>query len=433
MSILIAVVFLVPGISDLSAAEIGAGSNLRVKTQTQMLFQQGGGYVTWDISGPVVKDIRRSIDEGFGDSDGNVTDLEGTAFTGEIDGLLENNVFYGCARVVRSALLTKVIQTSTDGLLGPVNSSQAINIRFYFNADLRPDGATIDMGDTTIPLAIIRALRGDGNRTFAGTLDWEHQEIMVGFSSFSRAEMDRGTLSRVRVPGAEVFWYHLTLSGNASSRDRLRYDTFDAVQCPLELFVGICIFGAVMIWFPRYYLRSSKLSKVRWLHLLVLLLVVCLLAIFFSGADGAAVWTLSPVLAFLSWVLSWGIYVRKWKGIAKPLVPEKVRRRPEPLPEEDRAAHADGSAPLPAGWTPKGPRDFPEPGLPEPGQPRVETGPAPVAAVPPQKTAAPLVPDTAVRKLRCPKCKATFDIKDPGTRPLPIICTACGTEGLLNK
>ena len=428
---LIAILLLVPFSSDLSRAEIGAGSNLRVETRTQMLFQQGGGYITWVMSGPVVRDIRRNIDEGFGDGDGNVTGTEGSTYIGELDGLMENNIFYGSARVIRTALLTKDIVTSTDGLLGPVNSSRDMIVRFYFNADSRPEGATIDLGNTTIPLAVFRALKGDGNRTFSGNLDWEHQEIVVGFSSFSRAEMDRGSLSRFRAPGAEVFWYHLTLGGNESSHDRVRFDTFDAVQCPLELFVAICIFGATTMWFPRHYFRSSRMRKVRWLHLLALLLAVCLLAVFFSGADGAAVWTLSPVLAFLSWVLSWGIYMRKWGGIAKPLLPAGAPRQPAPSPEEEQAAAAPEAAASAEGWTLKGPRDFPEP-----VQPANAGGPPPPVAISPGKPSSSVAPGGTmgtVRKLRCPKCKGTFEIKDPGTRPLPIMCTVCGTEGVLKK
>jgi hypothetical protein len=232
LALVAAFLVVVPAVSAPSRAEIGAGSRLHVKTQTQMLYQQGGGYVTWEISGPVVQDIRRNIDSAFGDGDGNVTEIEGTAFTSEMDSNLENNIFYGCARIMRSALLTKVLDTSTDGLLGPVNDTRGISIRFYFNADLRTDGADMKLGDTTIPLVVIRALRGDPNRTFAGELDWEHQEIMVGFASFSRVEMDKGSLTRLRAPGAEIFWFHLALTGNQSSQDRIGFETFDAAQSP---------------------------------------------------------------------------------------------------------------------------------------------------------------------------------------------------------
>lgn len=438
-----AVLLLVPVISDPSRADIGAGSRLHVKTQTQMLFQQGGGYVTWEISGPVVRDIRRNVDVAFGDGDGNVTEIEGTSYTSEIDSLLENNVFYGCARIIRSALLTKVIQTSTDGLLGPVNESGAMSIRFYYNADLRPDGATMELGDTTIPMAVFRALRGDWNRTFAGALDWEHQEIVVGFSSFSRVETDKGSLTRLRAPGAEVFWFHLTLGANESSKDRIRFETFDAAQSPLELFVVLCIFGLAGLWFPRRYLKMSKMRKVRWLHLLIWSMAIGVLVVFFLGADGLAVWTLAPLFMVASWVISWGIYIKRWKGIAKPLLPPRTVKGPppDPLSREARELEEEQKWESEIGQGTGRERE-------RTGRPLAEdaAGPetelsamAPEASAPAAawKSAAPRAfpePDlTPSRTLRCPKCKATFEVKDPGTRPLAIKCTACGTEGVLKK
>ena len=421
LALVTAFLVVVPAVSAPSRAEIGAGSRLHVKTQTQMLYQQGGGYVTWEISGPVVRDIRRNIDSAFGDGDGNVTEIEGTAFTSEIDSNLENNIFYGCARIMRSALLTKVLDTSTDGLLGPVNDTRGISIRFYFNADLRTDGADMKLGDTTIPLVVIRALRGDPNRTFAGELDWEHQEIMVGFASFSRVEMDKGSLTRLRAPGAEIFWFHLTLTGNQSSQDRIGFETFDAAQSPLELFVVLCIFGIAGLWFPRRYLRISRMRKVRWLHLVVWLMAIGVLVVFFLGADGLAVWTLAPLFMVGSWVLSWGIYIKRWKGIAKPLLPVRLAQGPPPDPLSKEARELEEQKK----WEQEVQKGM---------EPQGGAAAAPAAALKPAAPRAFPEPDrTPTKTLRCPKCKATMVIKDPGTRPLPIKCTSCGTEGVLKK
>jgi hypothetical protein len=416
-----ALLLMVPAVAGPSRAEIGAGSNLHVSTRTQMLFQQGGGYITWEISGPVAKDIRRNIDGAFGDGDGDVTETEGTAYTGEIDSILENNVFYGCARIMRSALLTKVLHTSSDGLLGQVNQTGPIIIRFYFNADLRPDRSTVSLGDTTVPMAVFRALRGDGNRTFAGTLEWDHQEIMVGFSSFSQVEMDKGSITRLRAPGAEIFWFHLTISGNETSQDRTRFETFDAAQSPLELFVVLCVFGLVGLWFPRRYLKISRMRKVSWLHLAMWLMAIGVLLVFFLGVDGLAVWTLAPLFLVASWVLSWGIYIKRWKGIAKPLMPPRLAQGPppDPLSREARELEADKI------WEGEVQKELDGQG---------GRAAAPAAAMKSEAPQAFPEPErTATKTLRCPKCKATFEIKDPGTRPLPIKCTACGTEGVLRK
>jgi hypothetical protein len=434
----LAVLAAVPALSGTARADIGAGSTIHVMSDTRMLFTDGGGHVTWEISGPVTADIRRNIDGAFGDGDGNLTPAEASAYATEIDSILENNIFYGCARIIRSALLTKEVQTSTDGLMGPVNDTRPIAIRFYFNADLRASGASAKLGDTTIPMAPFRALRGDANRTFSGGLDWEHQEIMVGFSSFSRVELDRGSITRLRAPGAEIFWFRLSLSAGETSQDRIRFEPFDAAQSPLELFVVLCIFGLLGLWFPRRHLKMSRMKRVLWLHVAVWLMAAGLLLVFFMGIDGVAVWALAPLFAAGSWVLSWGIYIRRWKGIAKPLLPAKMAGPPsDPLSseareqEEQKKWEREVQKEMERQGDRKG--GFPEggPAVAAPAGP--PPGPAPEPAL---KTEAPRAfpePEKVARTLRCPACKSTFQIQDPGTRPLPIKCTACGTEGVLKK
>lgn len=402
----------------LSSAQIGAGSKLQVETQTQMLNLQGGGYITWELSGQVVKDIRRNLDERYGNGDGNVSEAEASAYTGEVDLSLENFISYGSARIVRTSLLNKNIQTDTDGLMAPVNSSRDIKIHFTFNANLRTDSSTVDFGNTTIPLAVFRALKDDQNQTFVGTLEWKHTEIMVGLSSFSNAVMDRGSLTHLRAPGLEVLMYQLSVTGNASSTDQVRFDTFNVVQCSAELFIVAIVFGVMTIWFPRFFMKRSKMKKVRWLHYLPMLLVAVLLLVYFFGVDGAAVWALSPVFAVLSAVLSWQVYGRKWRNMAQPLLPP-IAPRGQATHEEGEEATDDSPhiAEIQQPLSEKAPREFPAP-----VQPRKP-------AEPPGHTE----PSVSMRTLRCPKCKATFDVQDNGQRPLPIKCTACGTEGVLRK
>ncbi|MEM2870657.1 MAG: PKD domain-containing protein [Thermoplasmata archaeon] len=66
------------------------------------------------------------------------------------------------------------------------------------------------------------------------------------------------------------------------------------------------------------------------------------------------------------------------------------------------------------------------------------TAPAPAAAAPPAAPArrpAPAWPRKGATKriLRCPQCKAIFEVVDTGERPLAIKCHACGKEGFLKK
>jgi hypothetical protein len=312
-----------------ASAGIGAGSKVTVETQTQMLLQQGGGYVNWEISGPVAQLVRQNVDGGFGDGNGYVTPAEAQAYIDEIDLLLENYIQYGSARIIRSSLLNKDINTDTAGLIGPVNSTKAVGIHFTYSANLRVEGTTVDFGDQRIPSAAFRALKGEGNQTFVGELEWRHTEIVVGMASFSGTDTDRGRFTRLRGPGFEVLWYSLTIT-NGTSKDQARFDTFNVVQCPLELFVVVCVFGLMAVWFPRYFMRSKKMLKVRWLHLLVILLVVVAVALFFVGADGAFIWTVSPLVTVLSYVLSWKIYSAGWKGIARSSVPSVPARPAAP-------------------------------------------------------------------------------------------------------
>ena len=159
----------------------------------------------------------------------------------------------------------------------------------------------------------------------------------------------------------------------------------------------------------------------RWLHLAVWLMAIGIFLVFFLGVDGLAIWTLAPIFLVASWLLSWGVYIKRWKGIAKPLLPPRLAQGPppDPLSREARELEAEKI------WEGEVQKEMERQG-------RMAPAPAaPLKSEAPQ--AFPELERTATKTLRCPKCKGTFEIKDPGTRPLPIKCTACGTEGLLKK
>ncbi len=411
-------VLLICVLSPAASAAIGAGSELRVETQTQVLFREGGGYITWELSGPVVVDVRRNIDERMGDGDGNVSQLEGVAYISALDSILENYIRYGSVRIIRTALLTKDINADTSGLLGPVNSSAPITIHYYFNANLREESESVNLGDTRVPLGVFQALAGEANQSFSGSLDWRHTEILVGVASFSSFSRDRGELTHLRGPGVEVLMYHLALSGGESSRDELRFDTFNAAQCPLELFIVVCVFGFVALWMPRRYMKGSEMKKVWWLHWMAILLVALLLLLFIFGVDGVAIWLLSPSFMVLSWVLSFKIYAQRWRGLAKPLAP--APNLPSPVATGPAPPFPPQAAFQPLReWESLAPPEFP-------------TGPAPPPPPAPAAQASPPFPHPT-RAMRCPKCKAVFDFQDDGRRPLDVQCPQCGAVGALKS
>jgi len=457
--IILVLLLALPALSAPAGAELGAGSTVTVTTQIRMLFTEGGGYIDWEISGEVVKDIRRNIDISMGNDDGNVTTSEGQAYIGRIDQVLEGSYLrYGCARIVQTALLRKDIRTDTEGLLTSVNSSAKIIIHFYFNADLRNDAATVNMAEKELPLAVFRALEGTENQTFVGNLEWKHTEIMIGLASFSSISMEKGTVTRLRGPAIEVLLYELKV-GNESPNDSVRYDPFNVLHCSLELFVLLCICGFATVVLPRYFMKEKKMRKVKWLHSLAWLLVLVVLLLFFFGADGLAIWIASPLFLVLSWLMSYQIYVKGWKGIAKPLVtlpdsiaPEKsLDKAPgstsyREITEDEEAPAEPVKAPTKEPWTPAKPPAFPAPqeGVEEPASPATErprqaqpppapVAPSPAPAVPPMASAGAAAPAMKVLRLKCPKCKETFDTSDNGTRPLKLKCGKCGAEGMLRK
>jgi len=465
LSLLMALLIAFPAFSAPAGAEVGAGSTVKVTSQIRMLFTEGGGYIDWEISGEVVKDIRRNIDQRMGNGDGNVTANEGQAYIGGIDQVLEGSyIRYGCARIVQTALLRKDIHTDTEGLLVSVNSSQTIVIHFYFNADLRTDAATINFAEKDLPLAPFRALVGDENQTFTGALEWKHTEIMVGIASFSGIAMEKGSVNRVRGPAVEVLFYETKFSGAEAPNDSARYETFNVLQCSLELFILICVLGLATVILPRYYMKEKKMRKVKWLHSSAWLFVLLTLLLFFLGADGVFIWLFSPLFLVLSWFLSYKIYVKGWKGIAKPLIslpdsvaPEKgTDRKPGESSYKDivggEEPREEPKAPTKESWKPGAPPDFPGPaekpdedeegeGLgvrPPPRAPAPPPAPPSPPPAPASAGAAPAPPAPApsqvkILKLRCPKCKNTFDTRDEGTRPLKLKCTSCGAEGALRK
>jgi hypothetical protein len=115
----------------------GPGSKVSMKSDSNLLFSNGGGHIEWTISGPVVKQMRDLMD--ISPRDWTVSAQEADKYITDLDHWIEShNIHYHGAKILRCSLLNHQITTDTRGLIAQVNATEDIGINFIYDA--APDG-----------------------------------------------------------------------------------------------------------------------------------------------------------------------------------------------------------------------------------------------------------------------------------------------------
>jgi hypothetical protein len=178
------------------------------------------------------------------------------------------------------------------------------------------------MNDDIFVVALFEVLEtGPDEYVFVGDVEIVHVNYIVALSSYSEMDVDHGTLYRFRGPVWEFYRYSVSYKGGdmGEKKDRGRYDQFNVVQSPLELFIVCVALGYLTIYMPKRYAREYRKVKVKALHQGAWGLVILLFVIYMLGLDGLFIWVLGPLFLILIFALSHKIYKQGWKGIAKPL------------------------------------------------------------------------------------------------------------------
>gem|GEM_PF-2184182 len=470
------------------------GGTVSVESDLDMLMSTGGGHVTWRISGQPAPEMRRIIDKNYGNNDGNITPAEAALYTSALDNYLTQSApFYHGGKLNSFSLLdrNRGVEDNSEFLVAKDNDTRTIEIRFLIEATLSQQSDNYKLSDDIMVTALFEALRTsyDTNTyVYVGKVDITHMNYVIGLSSFSNFNVDHGRAIRFRGPCWEIYQYTVSYDGGTqgNAKDTAQYDPFNVLESPLELFIIIVALGYFMLYFPKRFAREGRKQRIKALTRGSWGFILLLLAVYMLGSPGWVVWVLAPLLFCLVFALSYMIYIKNWKGYAKPLSivesreldrdegivrPESYRKiyehrdeeepyddrpqrpsrappqrrqyesyAPEPEAENEPGYSEDEGGPLEEQPEPAPrrapPRSLPAPSrAPRPQGARPETprpqAPRPQALRPqaPKPQVAP-GPPVISKKIRCVQCKEIFTA-EIRTRPQRIECPICGKVGLI--
>jgi hypothetical protein len=371
-------------------ADIGRnGGKVALKSDLELMSGvpvHGGGHFTWTISGPAAGELRQAIilnyDVPRGSSPRNwqLEQDEVEQYALVLERYLEDETLehtYMGANLRRFALLNRRVQDDTKGLIGTSNSSTgAITLRFYFDAWMPSGETTVKLTDTRMLDAVFHPV----NETFHGTYSIEHTEYMVSVGDFAEMDISEGNFYLIRTPFGDIFHYSITFEANNNPNEKLLYEPFNWIECPLVLFIMIIVLGYFVATMPGRYRKYDvmKIVKVHTFAKVLLLIMILLYLIAGIGGmfiAGVYLWVISMIFLFVSMVISKTVYEKA----------SRVTRLPE--------------------------------------KPEVE--PAPVAAAPMEEEE---VPETDERTVQCATCGEIFSLKENfAVSSAP--CPACGSIG----
>jgi hypothetical protein len=341
----------IPGIAQ---ADIGAnGGKTTLKSDIELMSGipvHGGGHFTWVISGAAANELRIKIIEFFdgyvdGIPNGRLEYAEVDAYRIELERYLEDNEHeYMGANLRRFALLNREIRDDIKGLIDTSASSTGnIEIRFYFDAWMPSGEEEILLTDTTIPDAVYYPV----NETFVGTYKIEHMEYMVSVGDFSAPEISSGTFYLIRTPFGDIFHYSNEFSANDNPNEKLKYEPFSWIECPLVLFIVIAVFGYFTVTMPGRFRKYDVVKIVKVHTLAKVLLLVLVLLYLFAGIGGifiggVYIWVISVVFLFVSLVISKTIYEQAARVTRMPEKPEVEAQEETQAEEEVEAEPEEG-------------------------------------------------------------------------------------------
>ncbi|UCE37001.1 MAG: hypothetical protein JSW00_16140 [Thermoplasmata archaeon] len=335
---------LVPGIAQ---ADIGRnGGTTHVKSDMEMMSGvpvHGGGHITWIVSGEAARELRNKIIEKYdghinltGTPNGRLDLPEVELYQIHLERYLEDeeHVYMG-ANLRRFALLNRNPSKDISGLIDTTEASTGkIEIRFYFDAWMPEGSGATDvlLTDTTIPDAIYYPL----GETFHGTYKIEHTNYMVSVGDFATEKVSKGTYYLIRTPFGDIFHYSVTFKADSNPNEKLKYEPFSWIECPLVLFIMVVVIGYFVVTMPGRFRRYDVMKNVKLHTLSKILLLLMILLYLFAGIGGFFVagmylWIISIVFLFVILVISKTIYENAARVTRMP-------EKPEPTPAGAAAA-----------------------------------------------------------------------------------------------
>jgi hypothetical protein len=344
----------IPGIAQ---ADIGAGGTTTLKSDIELMSGipvHGGGHFNWVISGPAANELRIKILEYFdgyldGNPNGRLEYAEVDAYAIELERYLEDETqghTYMGANLRAFALLNREIRDDTKGLIDTSASSTGnIEIRFYFDAWMPSGEEDILLTDTTIPDAVYYPVNESGK--FVGTYKIEHMEYMVSVGDFSAPEISSGNFYLIRTPFGDIFHYSNEFKASDNPNEKLKYEPFSWIECPLVLFIVIAVFGYFTVTMPGRFRKYDVVKIVKVHTLAKVLLLVLVLLYLFAGIGGlfiggVYVWVISVAFLFVSLVISKTIYEQAARVTRMPEKPDFEAQEETAEEEEVEALPEEG-------------------------------------------------------------------------------------------
>ncbi len=248
--------------------------SLDVTSDLRLLFDDGGGHLTWRLEGPVTTRVRQAIeaDPLFANGDGTIDEAEAKAYTSEIDRRLTSaHLHFHGARIETVALVNKRITLDTDNLVGPSSSSAPLEIRFTYSAIVDPHDGRAFLEESRVTYALFDPLRGD-NATYGGSVSVRHETIRAGRAGYASPDISPGsTLSRYRFALIERYVYETHRDAGGVSQDDLYVGVLSWQDDSLVQTIAAVVLGAlpliVLGRLRRHCERAggSSITPLHWL------------------------------------------------------------------------------------------------------------------------------------------------------------------------
>jgi hypothetical protein len=328
-------------------ADIGANGTTELKSDMEMMSGipvHGGGHFNWKVTGTAARELRGAIilnfdvPRGTEPPDGQLQVDEVQRFAQEMERFLEgqysgDELQYQGANLRSFALLNRDVTDDTKGLIHTSNAStEDIEIRFYFDAWLPSGEEEFVLSDTLIADAIYFPV----NETYVGSYKLEHTDYMVNIGNYAPVKLDKGDFFLIRTPFGEIYHYSVSFNAGQNPEDKLKYEPFSWIECPLVLFIVVVIFGYFVVTMPGRYRRYDVMKDVKVHTFAKVLLIVLLVLYFIAGIggifiSGVVIWILSVVFLFVSLVVSKTVYEHAKRITTMPKKPEVTKATEKPI------------------------------------------------------------------------------------------------------
>ena len=306
-----------PSVSAQAKNEVvlgGPDSTVSVKSDNNILFSSGGGHIQWTLSGPVVIQIRETLDTA--PKDGNISMGEAASYTSKIDNYLEGaHITYHGARILRYGLRNSNVVTDTGGLIGKVDDQNQMTIDFTYDAEASDRNEAYEMSDPIFVHALFYAL--DNSTTtyrYLGKVELRHVNTIVGLQSFILTSAMVGHITTYTLPAMNYYDYSNSYSGQERTpinrQDLGEYRVFDPMTNSLIVLIVLIIMWVFIFNIPKWMANHYNKKSIFGLRGGLLGLVAINLILYIFSWRFWLLYILGAVFIILSCALGYIIYGR---------------------------------------------------------------------------------------------------------------------------